>query len=490
MFALSFSALLATFISFFYWPTHSPASGSIELVSTNPQANLEHFPFKYTIETGLPDYSSVRVEGHTPDYVKSHGLGYFKKVKNPKLSAPIEELAYFEAQHALQQSLKNIKGSLSEARVRLGFAGDMMWLRHGWSEFMNDNLRSYLKGMDGFFANLETAIARSFSVPNVLPARATFNSKPELVTSFKDVDGKYLISGLSVANNHMLDYDEQGLKETMDFLQREGIPFSGARHKTEEKPYFVVEIGGFKIGFYAWTYGINDPNKFSETSLLINRLTDLVPYYRTENLPYAEIEKNLRAMEQDGIDFKIISVHWGHEYEFYPQPEQMQVARKLIELGADLIMGHHPHVQQPNEVCFVNGYEASLPKGTVNNNPGLRCTLKDTGNKQPRKALVMYSLGNFLSNMYGFTHMFYSIALIQSIELYRQNGVVDWQDLSMRLLVNDRGSDTGFSRIFKPRQLYLFEDYVAARCKPSGVCKEEDQANFDFIRDLMGPFHF
>ena len=65
-------------------------------------------------------------------------------------------------------------------------------------------------------------------------------------------------------------------------------------------------------------------------------------------------------MEQEGVDVKIISLHWGHEFETYPTSSQCALAETLVRAGADVVAGSHPHVPQPPEVFLVNGYASSL----------------------------------------------------------------------------------------------------------------------------------
>ena len=73
-----------------------------------------------------------------------------------------------------------------------------------------------------------------------------------------------------------------------------------------------------------------------------------------------ETGKILDRMKRDGADIRIVSIHWGMEHDMYPQPVQLNVAHQLVKMGADIIVGAHPHVPQPAEICFVNGYEETL----------------------------------------------------------------------------------------------------------------------------------
>src|SRR5262249_53671908 len=143
-----------------------------------------------------------------------------------------------------------------------------------------------------------------------------------------------------------------------------------------ERPWAVLEAKGLRIGFYAATWGLNDMTRLYSPGLALSYLPGIAPL-GARPIDTAEIERVLSEMGEENVDFKIINLHWGFEFEFYPDPAIMAVGRRIVQAGADLILGSHPHVLQPNEVCFVEG-----PDGTQ------------------RKALIVYSLGNFLTAMY------------------------------------------------------------------------------------------
>jgi hypothetical protein len=181
------------------------------------------------------------------------------------------------------------------------------------------------------------------------------------------------------------------------------------------------------------------------------------------------IERALAAMTEDGVDFKIVALHWNFEYEWYPTPHTMRVARRVIELGADLIVGHHPHVQQPYEVAFVNGAEAKYQDqpNLLAAQPGFGCLLRDRF-ERPRKALILYSVGNFATKMATFISQ---IGMLQELILTKNSsGHVDWFAPSYQLVYNDQYDPTARSR-----RLVFLDDYLK-RSGPSAA--EAFQAAF------------
>ena len=167
---------------------------------------------------------------------------------------------------------------------------------------------------------------------------------------------------LLTANNHCLDRGKRGLERTANLLDSLQIPFLGTYRTLEErtKRYpLLIEKNGFRIAFLAYTY---------DTNGLRPSEPNIVNYIEREQMK--EDILAARRMQPDAI---IACMHWGLEYHSLPNASQKELADWLISQGVDHVIGSHPHVVQPMEVK------------------------QDT--KTPAKHLVVYSLGNFISNM-------------------------------------------------------------------------------------------
>ncbi len=297
-----------------------------------------------------------------------------------------------------------------------------------------------------------------------LPDYMRFNSHPALVESFKRNGGGNIFTALSIANNHTMDYSDRGISDTIAFLDRNRILHSGAGKDKSAKRYTTFVRAGIKFGFYAATFGLNDPGEALRTKLSLNLLPGLAP--ETDRpVDISEIKEALASMAAEGVDFKIVSLHWGFEYEFYPSPKTMQVGREIVAAGADVIMGSHPHVPQPSEVCFLNGYEER--HGRLKDRfPALGhpagCLLKDAGGK-PRKALIIYSLGNFTSAMYTF---FCEAGVMQHIRVAKNesSGATDWGLPGYRLVYNLRKDPETERRTILPMDEYLRQNCRQRQC--------------------------
>jgi hypothetical protein len=181
-----------------------------------------------------------------------------------------------------------------------------------------------------------------------------------------------------------------------------------------------------------------------------------------------EIERVLAEMRTDNVDFKIVSLHWGFEFEDYPDPAIMAVARRIVQAGADLILGSHPHVIQPNEVCFVNGAEVENAC-LVASPDGIR-----------RKALIVYSLGNFLTTMYTPECQ---IGVIESIRLRRdpESHRVTWHRPAATYVYNVRSHPR-----LGGRRLMLIDDLLSELQTADPRRHRAVEGVYGFERRLVG----
>lgn len=170
---------------------------------------------------------------------------------------------------------------------------------------------------------------------------------------------------LLTANNHCLDKRDAGLRRTIATLDRLGIPHIGtyesASARNEQVP-LIIDINGLKMAMLSYTYGTNG----------IPVQGNVVVNYINRNRISADIDK-AREMGAKAI---CVNVHWGIEYKLLPVESQRSLAEWLIEeKGVDLIIGGHPHVIEPMEIRH------SIRFG--------------------KDVLLVYSLGNFISNQNG-----------------------------------------------------------------------------------------
>ena len=211
-----------------------------------------------------------------------------------------------------------------------------------------DNVAELIGKADIAVINQETPLSAS-NPPSTYPM---FNCPTEMAGQLAQLG----FDVVNIANNHMLDKFAAGLEETIGLLRStDGIAavtggYLGAE-EWDEIP--VVEKNGIKFAFLGYTESTNG------ISLPAGR-EGMIIYTSNE----AEIEKQVRAA-RELADVVVVSCHWGVEYTHTPTDGQRALAKKLAQWGADIVIGHHPHVIQPYE--WLDG------------------------------TLVIYSLGNFVS---------------------------------------------------------------------------------------------
>ena len=267
-------------------------------------------------------------------------------VRRARKGSGLEE--HFERQKRHRWALP--AGFSAEAAASITAAGDLIdhpYLRASAGELYAE-VADILFGADLPMANLECVIH-----PGGKGAFAfTTKSGPPLYydpAGFGVVkgDGRRKFGFLATACNHSLDFGEAGVASTISALNSDGIAFNGINATEEDAgKATVVERNGIKLGILAHTFGLNAYRPPEGRPRIVNR-TNLNDEPASVDL--RQIESQLRHCRDSGVDFTIAHLHWGMEHEFYPSPEQVELAHRLAEMGADAIVGHHPHVVQPFE---------------------------------------------------------------------------------------------------------------------------------------------
>jgi poly-gamma-glutamate synthesis protein (capsule biosynthesis protein) len=198
------------------------------------------------------------------------------------------------------------------------------------------------------FGNLEAPLAKSCGESG---KRYSFRGDP----GFSRILARAGFDVVSIANNHSFDCGSEGLSETLDALGTAGLRTVGAgRDRDSALGATVIEIRGFRIGFLAFSAISPRPREAWPAVVAPAREGEI-----------RDAVSDLRS----STDSVVVSIHWGTDYSTVPNSEQRALARTAVEAGADVVIGHHPHVLQ--------GFEwARSPNG--------------------RHALIAYSLGDFV----------------------------------------------------------------------------------------------
>ncbi len=199
----------------------------------------------------------------------------------------------------------------------------------------------YLNKGDVVFANLESPFTDSTHGLDK-DRKIVLKAEPEAVSALKDAG----INLISLSNNHIMDYYEKGLFDTMELLDQNDIKHAGGGRNIEEaRKLATIERNGLKIGLLAYTdmAELTFAGKPYLSFAAGPEKSGVVPR------KYETIREDILKY-RDQVDLLAISLHWGVEDSFKVSVEQVEFAHKLIDDGADMILGHHPHRVQGIEI--------------------------------------------------------------------------------------------------------------------------------------------
>lgn len=237
---------------------------------------------------------------------------------------------------------KEIAVQAESDTITLGITGDMMlgrFVEKTTERYGTDSLFAGtgidLTSLDYLTGNFEHPVINdSIKLEDQEREKIYLSTDEEAV----DIVKKAGFTSVNLANNHMYDYDEEGLLYTLETFRQKDMPFVGAgENRSEAYRIHYEEIQGIRIA----TLG------FSEIYTR-SALTGIdTPGIATSNI---KIMLNKIDEARKFSDVVITHIHWGTEYKTKPDKRQKEIAEILAEAGVDIIIGHHPHVLQPIDV--------------------------------------------------------------------------------------------------------------------------------------------
>lgn len=227
----------------------------------------------------------------------------------------------------------------AETRVTFLAVGDMM-LSRGVARAIRragDPLTPFRKmeetlvSTDFNFGNLESPISGR---DHILGKDLTFNTREGDAAAL----GEYNFRVLNLANNHALDMGLNGLRHTMNVLERRDMTYLGVGENLDEawQPKTLV-VRGMKIGFVGASYSSFNDGGLARNSQ-VARMEETV-----------RLQESIGRLRADGADFVVATMHGGVEYTRRPDKTQIAFAHAAIDFGADIVIGSHPHWVQTIE---------------------------------------------------------------------------------------------------------------------------------------------
>jgi len=195
-------------------------------------------------------------------------------------------------------------------------------------EYPFAGIQAILEKADLRFSNLEVPIGTGDSLYRA-EKTYTFSLDPRYKEALRH--GGFEV--VSLANNHIMDYGHHLADSTVYHLDELGIHSVGYGINREGATTPAIRDVGIKVGFLA--YSMTFPESFWATDSTAGTAYPFLPYFKPK----------IQALDSQ-VDFTVISFHWGAENSDSTKQYQQMYAHQAIDAGADLILGHHPHIWQ------------------------------------------------------------------------------------------------------------------------------------------------
>lgn len=265
--------------------------------------------------------------------------------------------------------------------LSLSFVGDLFLQRQIFNSYYDpkenkyhfpekifEDIKDYIN-KDFSFIVIDTPIASNIFPPSGYPL---YNAPVEILDTLKKVGFNVMIT----SGNHTLDKGERGLIETIENIRKRNLLWVGTNLREKEK-FLILEKNNIKIGVLAYSFSTNGIPLPRGKEYLVNLINKTI------------IKKDIHEIKRL-CDFTIVYLHWGNiEYLEKIEDDQRNLAREIIEWGADIIIGSHPHTIKPFEL--------------INNR------------------WCFYSLGNFFADQYGLKRPEVKFGFILNLTLSKHN---------------------------------------------------------------------
>ncbi|XP_078372030.1 capsule biosynthesis protein CapA-like [Oculina patagonica] len=290
-------------------------------------------------------------------------------------------------------------------KVKLLFVGDISfsgpvkyYVEHNYHSY-NDSfsdVATLIREADIAVANLESPFASKDVYRYIYKAvrkAVTLDSSPRAVSalSFAGFDA------VTLANNHMNDFGSKGVNFTVQVLQEVGIKYFGISYgifNSSQEP-LIINKNGIRIGFLG--YCEHQTDNHSKNCSEIRSMFNTGPAVYQDAIATRDVE----ILKKASVDIIVVYMHWGKERFIEPLSHQLHIAKHLVSLGVQVIIGSHPHMLQPHciygnkLIAYSLGNFLFPPSRTLGgNNPKLYGRFGMKPNKHLIKAYESYTLGN------------------------------------------------------------------------------------------------
>ncbi len=300
-------------------------------------------------------------------------------------------------------------------------------------DYAYENVKDMFADADIASINQESIIAPMYE-PSTYPM---FNASPELGDLMLELG----FDVFNLANNHCLDKGESGVFSSLDYWAErpEAVTTGVYRNEADYENIRTIttkDVTFSFIGITELTNGLYLPEG-SEAIILMGSEED-------------KIEARIKAAKEIS-DVCVVNIHWGNEYTHTPTDRQRYLAQKMSEWGADIIIGHHPHVIQPIE--YIDRADRS-------------------------RTLVAYSLGNFISAQDRGARMIGGMLDLDVTKNFETDSISITRCEFVPII-------THYDRGFANNRLYPFSEYTEELAAAHGVRAYTPEFSMDYIRQTV-----
>ncbi|WP_394580954.1 CapA family protein [Cytobacillus firmus] len=211
--------------------------------------------------------------------------------------------------------------------------------RHG-ADYLFRHVKPYFDASDYVSGNFEHPILKNVA--------SKYEQTDKSIHLYTDMDAIHAVKNagftvMNLANNHLMDYGEEGLRDTLDVFDRYNMDYvGGGENRKEAKEHInYQDVNGVRVA----TLGFTDA--FVEGTIATKDRNGLLS--ANPDVLFDMIEK-AKNEDHGNADLVVVNVHWGQEYDTEATPRQKALAKAMVDAGADIIIGHHPHVLQSFDV--------------------------------------------------------------------------------------------------------------------------------------------
>lgn len=330
-------------------------------------------------------------------------------------------------------------------KITLGATGDILLHLRVCNKAKNNNgnydFMPFMENVRGLFETPDLTIVNQESIiageKLGLSDYPRFNGPTEIGITLKELG----VDIVTIANNHTLDKGEKGVFESIKHWENFGIPYVGAyKSKEDSETLRVIHKNGLRVGFISLTKRMGGVKIPKGKPWIIDSF---------EDAKITKICKRIRRIRTlDVVDVLVVSVHFGKEYHFLPTSDQKEICKSLADAGADIIIGHHPHVLQPCEILVDSrGWET----------------------------FTAYSLGNFFSGQKGLFRQIGGFLTVDIAKPHEHQPVISNPTFTLTLVDS-----------LDKYKMHLLSDYVANNSTIKTHMGEFDsQKAYQQMLDLM-----